>query len=82
VACSDLPVLAEYPHDDSAFTQGLVHDTSTGTFYESTGLYGRSSVRRVAPSTGEVIASRPLDASYFGEGLALWNRTLYQLTWR
>jgi len=75
-------VVAEYPHDDSAFTQGLVHDTHTGAFYESTGLYGRSSVRRVTLATGEVLASRPLDASYFGEGLALWNRTLYQLTWR
>lgn len=75
-------VLAEFPHDSEAFTQGLVYDGSSSAFYESTGLYGRSSVRQVDPATGEVFSQRTLASTYFGEGLALWNGTLFQLTWR
>jgi hypothetical protein len=81
LGCSDLIVRTQYPHDDAAFTQGLLYDATSQIFYESTGLYGGSSVRRVTPSTGEVLASRPLESAFFGEGLALWNSTLYQLTW-
>lgn len=73
-------VLAEYPHDPTAFTQGLVWDG--GLMYESTGLYGRSSLRRVDPMTGEVLDSRVLDPSFFGEGLALVGERLIQLTWK
>lgn len=73
-------VLARFPHDPNAYTQGLlIHD---GLFYESTGTYGNSSLRVVQPETGEVLRNRPLDERYFGEGLTLLNDKLYQLTWK
>jgi glutaminyl-peptide cyclotransferase len=73
-------VVARYPHDTRAFTQGLeLHD---GVFYESTGLTGQSSVRRVDPVTGAVLAIRHLGPSYFGEGLTRVDDRLIQLTWQ
>lgn len=73
-------VLTVIPHDREAFTQGLVwHD---GTLYESTGLYGRSSLREVDRFTGEVRRERRLDPSLFGEGLARVGDRLIQLTWQ
>jgi len=75
-----LEVLATYPHDPDAFTQGLlIHQ---GAVYESTGRYGRSSVRRVDPESGEVRAERALPPDLFGEGLARVGDRLVQLTWR
>jgi glutamine cyclotransferase len=72
--------VATVPHDPTAFTQGLIyHD---GVFYESTGLYGRSTLRRVDPTTGRVLAKRALPATVFGEGLVLIDNRLYQLSWR
>lgn len=73
-------VLAEYPHDAGAFTQGLVHHE--GWFYESTGLRGSSSLRRVAPATGAVELGVDLADTEFGEGLALVGDRLIQLTWQ
>lgn len=73
-------VTAKYPHDSSAYTQGLLRDGNV--LYESDGLRGRSDVRRVDPTSGRVLASRPLAADRFGEGLALLNGRLYQLTWQ
>ncbi len=73
-------VVARYPHDPDAFTQGLLYHQ--GVLYESTGLYGESTVRRVDLATGNVIASTKLPPRAFGEGLALWNDRLIQLTWR
>lgn len=73
-------VAATLPHDREAFTQGLLLDG--GVFYESTGLHGQSSLRRVDPATGKVLARRDLDRNHFGEGLALLHGVLYQLTWR
>ncbi|MCW5967267.1 MAG: glutaminyl-peptide cyclotransferase [Blastocatellales bacterium] len=68
-----------YPHDRQAFTQGLVyHD---GFLYESTGLNGRSSLRKVELETGEVLKIVNLDNIYFGEGLALMDGKAFQLTW-
>jgi glutaminyl-peptide cyclotransferase len=73
-------VIAAFPHDPDAFTQGLLyHD---GFLYESTGLYGASSLRRVEPETGRVLQQVDLPADCFGEGLALWGERLIQLTWR
>ena len=82
VAAPVLPAVAKarLPHDPSAFTQGLLY--RDGVFYESTGLYGRSSLRRVDPATGRVLARRELPRELFGEGLALVGGSLYQLTWR
>lgn len=72
-------VIARYPHKTDAYTQGLLfHD---GALYESTGQRGESSLRRVAVQSGEVEQYLSLDPRYFGEGLALHDGLLYQLTW-
>jgi len=73
-------VVASWPHDASAFTQGLV--MANGVLYESTGLYGRSTLRRVDLETGQVLQRRALPARLFGEGLTVWQGELVQLTWR
>ena len=73
-------VIATYPHDPNAFTQGLVY--YQGDFYESTGLRGRSSLRKVDLETGDILQIRKLPDAYFGEGLALFDDKLYQLTWQ
>jgi len=72
-------VIARFPHDTSAYTQGLVyHD---GVFYESTGRYGVSELRRVEVETGRVLQRVRLAPDRFGEGLALLDGRLFQLTW-
>lgn len=73
-------VVARHPHDSRAFTQGLL--MADGELYESTGRYGRSSLRRVAMDSGEVLARRDLDEMLFGEGLARVGDRLIQLSWR
>jgi glutamine cyclotransferase len=73
-------VVATYPHDPDAFTQGLELDGET--LYESTGLYGQSSVRRLDPATGEVLAQYDLDDREFGEGLTVVDDALVVLTWK
>jgi glutaminyl-peptide cyclotransferase len=72
-------VVHVYPHDRTAFTQGLIF--REGFFYESTGLNGRSSLRKVEPNTGKVVQQRSVDARYFAEGLTDWGNQLLQLTW-
>ncbi len=73
-------IVAEYPHDPAAFTQGLLW--RNGELYESTGLYGESSLRRVEPATGRVLERIDLDPAQFGEGLALADDRLVQLTFQ
>ncbi|MGO8720745.1 MAG: glutaminyl-peptide cyclotransferase [Acidobacteriaceae bacterium] len=72
-------VVHAYPHDPTAFTQGLVF--VDGMFYESTGLHGRSSLRMVDLQSGRVLQKHDLPAKYFGEGLTDWQSHLIQLTW-
>jgi glutamine cyclotransferase len=73
-------IVAVYPHDRQAFTQGLlVHD---GKLYESTGLLGRSTLRRVVTATGTVEKSVRLENHLFGEGLALAGDRFFLLTWQ
>ncbi len=69
-----------YPHDRTAYTQGLLYHE--GSLYESTGLEGRSSLRQVELASGRVLRGRNLPDRYFGEGLALLGGKLYQLTWQ
>lgn len=69
-----------YPHDATAYTQGLLW--YAGTLYESTGLYGESSLRRVDPTSGRVEKGISLSAELFGEGLERVEDHLFQLTWR
>jgi glutamine cyclotransferase len=73
-------VINVYPHDPGAFTQGLIY--TDGVLYESTGLNGRSSLRRVALETGEVLQQRDIANQYFAEGLTLFDDRLIQLTWQ
>ena len=73
-------VVNAFPHDPNAFTQGLIY--RDGYLYESTGLYGESSLRKVDLETGQVLQQVDLPAEYFGEGLTDWEDTLLQLTWR
>ena len=73
-------VLNTYPHDAGAFTQGLLlHD---GDLYESTGLFGESTLREVNLETGEVVRELLVASEYFAEGLALVGDKLVQLTWQ
>ncbi|ART81191.1 hypothetical protein CBP12_12010 [Oceanisphaera avium] len=76
----DIKVLAVLAHDNKAFTQGLLFDE--GYLYESTGLYGQSSLRKMDAKTGKVLLHRPLARNYFGEGLAQVGEQLIQLTWQ
>ena len=84
----DTPVIAQevgyevvnkFPHDPDAFLQGLVWHNG---FFESTGQFGRSSLRRVEYPTGKVLQQVNLDSQYFGEGLAMVDNRLIQLTWQ
>jgi len=73
-------VVNVYPHDTNAFTEGLVYDN--GFLYESTGLYGSSTLRRVDLETGQVLQIYALPAQYFGEGIAIVGDRIIQLTWQ
>ncbi|MDH3217284.1 MAG: glutaminyl-peptide cyclotransferase [Candidatus Krumholzibacteria bacterium] len=72
-------VVAEFMHDADAFTQGLVYDN--GVLYEGTGLRaGESTLRRVDLPTGRVVDKITI-GPFFGEGIAVVNDKIYQLTW-
>lgn len=73
-------IINVYPHSSLAFTQGLVYDD--GVLYEGTGLYGRSTLRRVDLETGHVLQQTILQSTLFGEGVALWQDRIIQLTWQ
>jgi len=82
-------IRAEFPHDPSAFTQGLEYyeNCEQGgpckqVMFESTGLHGQSAIREVELLTGKVLRSRSLPKSDFGEGVTRLGDTLYQLTWQ
>lgn len=73
-------VTCSYPHDELAFTQGLASEGSS--LLESTGLYGRSSLRRVDIETGQIQQYIQLADDQFGEGVTVWETLVFQLTWR
>ena len=76
----DWSIVKAFPHNPAAFTEGLLwHD---GALYESTGLEGQSKLRRVDLQSGQVTKNVNLPPQLFGEGLALANNRLYQLTWQ
>lgn len=68
-----------FPHDDQAFTQGLLYDN--GVLYEGTGQEAGSSLRQVELETGKVIRQHNLEPSLFGEGITLYKDRIYQVTW-
>jgi glutaminyl-peptide cyclotransferase len=73
-------VVHTYPHDPGAFTEGLFY--KDGFLYESTGLQGRSSVRKVKLETGEVVQKGDLPRDLFGEGICEWGGRIIGLTWQ
>ena len=73
-------VVNVYPHDPGAFCQGLT--IAGGVLYEGTGKYRRSSLRRVDLKSGKVLQMLRLAPRLFGEGIAVWNDRIIQLTWR
>jgi glutamine cyclotransferase len=73
-------VVAEYPHDTAAFTQGLLwHE---GRLFESTGQVGTSNIREVTLASGKVVRQQDLEEPHFGEGIVILGNTLYQITWQ
>ncbi|CAN7071712.1 unnamed protein product [Brassica oleracea var. botrytis] len=79
-AIHEIEVVAEFPHDPNAFTQGLLY-AGDDTLFESTGLYGQSSVRKVSLRTGKVEVIEKMGDKYFGEGLTLLGESLFQVAW-
>lgn len=73
-------VVKSYPHDNRAYTQGLFW--RDGHLYESTGQLGQSTMRKVDLQSGEVLKNIALDDKYFGEGAAVLDDKIYQLTWQ
>jgi glutaminyl-peptide cyclotransferase len=74
-------IVQSYPHDPTAFTEGLIVENST-ILLESTGSYGSSSLRRVNLSDGAVLQQYDLSSEYFGEGIAVVGDKIVQLTWQ
>lgn len=72
-------ILNRYPHDTSAFTEGLLIDH--GVLYESTGREGQSDIRRVDLPSGRVLARVKLPPNLFGEGIVAWKQHLFSVTW-
>lgn len=73
-------IVHTYPHDPGAFTEGLFY--LNGFLYESTGLEGQSSIRKVRLETGEVLQKYDVPSEYFGEGIVNWKNHLVGLTWK
>jgi glutamine cyclotransferase len=73
-------IVKTYPHNESAFTQGLVYED--GTLYEGTGLYRQSTIRQVDLETGNVTQIYSLPAHFFGEGITIFENKIIQLTWK
>ena len=80
VARWTVEIIEWFPHDPEAFTQGL--EVAGGTMYESTGLWGHSTLRTVNPATGEVLTRTDLSDGLFGEGLTVVGDRVLQLTWQ
>jgi glutaminyl-peptide cyclotransferase len=76
----DYEVVHTYPHDPTAFTEGLFY--LNGFLYESTGLEQHSSIRKVRLETGEVLQKYDVPPQYFGEGIVNWHNHLISLTWK
>ncbi len=79
IAKRHFSVVRVYPHDPDAFTEGLIY--IDGALYESTGLRGRSSIRKVDLESGKIQSTTSLSEQYFGEGLTDWRGSLVVLTW-
>ena len=73
-------IVNTYPHDPTAFTQGLIwHD---GHLYETTGRFTESRLRKVELTTGKVVQEHALSDDLFGEGMTMLGDRIYQITWQ
>ena len=75
-----ISVVNVFDHDPQAFTQGLVYHQ--GYLYESTGLYAKSALMKKDLSTGKILKAHKMPAEYFGEGIAILGKKIYQLTYQ
>ena len=73
-------VVASYPHDTRAYTQGLFY--LDGSLFESTGQVGQSNIRRVRLKDGVVLQSQAISPGMFGEGMVNWGQELISVTWQ
>jgi glutaminyl-peptide cyclotransferase len=73
-------IIHAYPHDPTAFTEGLFY--LDGKLYESTGLNRQSTIREVRLEDGKVLRSVSLEPQYFGEGIVNWGNEILSLTWQ
>ncbi|MBI1364632.1 MAG: glutaminyl-peptide cyclotransferase [Alphaproteobacteria bacterium] len=76
----DVKIVKSFPHDPGAFTEGLFY--ARGYLFESTGLNGHSSLRKVDLDTGKVLVRQDIPNEFFGEGIAAWGDEIVGLTWR
>ena len=79
-ALSKANIIKKYKHDPSAFTQGLVYQNDH--FFESTGGWGSSEIRKINKHTGKVINFKKLQSKYFGEGITIYDNKIFQVTWK
>jgi glutamine cyclotransferase len=80
VSTSGYEVIRTFPHDRTAYTQGLIY--LDGFLYEGTGLNGYSTLRKVRLESGEVVQKISLPFQHFGEGITAWMDSIIQLTWK
>ena len=73
-------IIKKYKHDPSAFTQGLVYQNDH--FFESTGGWGSSEIRKINKHTGKVINFKKMQSKYFGEGITIYDNKIFQVTWK
>jgi glutaminyl-peptide cyclotransferase len=73
-------VVHTFPHDPEAFTQGLIFQN--GMLYESTGLYGKSSLRRVILQVGQILNRVDFQQGVFAEGITLFDDKIFLITWK
>ena len=79
-ALSKANIIKKFKHDPSAFTQGLVYQNDH--FFESTGGWGSSEIRKINKHTGKVINFNKMQSKYFGEGLTIYDNKIFQVTWK
>ena len=76
----EVKIISSYPHDKTAFTEGL--EWHTGHLYESTGIKGKSTLKKVDLPTGKPLKTIRIDTPFFTEGLTIFRGKVYQLTWK
>ena len=73
-------IINTYPHSENNFTQGFV--LHRGLLYESSGLYGQSSIQIRRFHSMKLLKEYKLPKQYFAEGITILNNKLYQLTYK